>query len=77
MGQSDSLRNRKNQHKPKNEKSKLDDKNIYVAMNEVTSYLYSRFDIKNQFPDLEISFEKSIDISYMIDFIKRKKLERI
>ncbi len=74
MGQSDSLRNRKNQHKPKNEKSKLDDKNIYVAMNEVTSYLYSRFDIKNQFPDLEISFEKSIDISYMIDFIKRKKV---
>ena len=32
MSQHDSLRERTEQHKPKNEKSKIDDKEVYQAM---------------------------------------------
>ena len=57
LGQSESLRLRREQHKPKNSKSKLDDKAIYVAMNKVISYLNVRFDMFNSFPDYYIIFE--------------------
>ena len=45
MTQHDSLRNRVAQHKPKNIKSKIDDKDIYVAMGNVKNYLEKRFEI--------------------------------
>ena len=35
MSQHDSLRNRKDQHLPKNSKSKADDKDVYKAMQKV------------------------------------------
>ena len=72
MSQSESLRNRIEQHKPKNEKSKLDDKAIYVAMNKVIEYLEERFDFYKKFPNYEICFEKAIKVKDMIDFIKSK-----
>lgn len=70
--QHDSLRRRTEQHKPKNTKSKLDDKRIYEAMQKVVDYLNKRFD--GQLNDHVIVFEKSLSIEYMINFIKTKKL---
>lgn len=74
MSQSDDLRNRIEQHKPKNEKSKLDDKAIYRAMEQVTAYLLSRFDFKEIFADYEIVFEKEIKAKEMIEFIRGRGL---
>ena len=39
MSQHESLRERKEQHKPKNTKSKIDDKDIYKSMELVQKYL--------------------------------------
>ena len=39
MSQHDSLRERIEQHKPKNVKSKIDDKQVYQAMDRVKKYL--------------------------------------
>lgn len=72
MGQSESLRNRKEQHKPKNTKSKLDDKGIYIAMEKVILYLNERFDVENKFQNYSIVFERSLKISDMISIIKQK-----
>lgn len=72
MSQSESLRNRIEQHKPKNKKSKLDDKAIYIAMNMVISYLETRFEFENKFTNYEICFEKTIKVEDMIRFIKSK-----
>jgi len=70
--QHDSLRKRFEQHKPKNEKSKIDDKNIYASMMKVINYLDNRF--SGQLADYKISFSKSIEIKYMIDLIKSKNV---
>ena len=70
MGQSESLRERKEQHKPKNIKSKLDDKAIYVSMNKVITYLNERFNMLESFSNYEIVFEKTIKVEDMINFIK-------
>lgn len=64
------LRERINQHKPKNDKSKVDDKRIYEAMLNVIKYLKVRF--AGQIDDYEITFEKKIKIEYMINYIKDK-----
>lgn len=73
MSQHDSLRNRKEQHKPKNKKSKLDDKDIYKSMEMVTIYLKNKIEFSQYFEsDYELEFHHDIKISYMIDFIKRK-----
>ena len=73
MSQHDSLRNRKEQHKPKNKKSKLDDKDIYKSMEKVTVYLKNKIEFSQYFElDYELEFQHDIKISYMIDFIKRK-----
>ena len=69
MSQHDSLRQRTEQHKPKNKKSKDDDKNIYVAAERVMSYLRERFD-NNVFSGFELRFEHYIQLSDMINFIK-------
>lgn len=70
--QHDSLMRRFEQHKPKNEKSKIDDKNIYESMAMVADYLDERF--AGQLNDYTITFDKSIKISYMISLIKTKKI---
>lgn len=74
MSQHDSLRERTEQHQPKNQKSKVDDKDIYKAMGNVYSYLVSRFNMATSWPDYEIIFEKDIPVRYMISMIKRKSL---
>lgn len=74
MTQHDSLRLRLAQHKPKNAKSKVDDKDIYVAMGNVKSYLKKRFEIDTKYPEYDIEFDRSIEIRYMIELIKEKKI---
>lgn len=74
MSQHDSLRERIEQHKPKNAKSKKDDKDIYTAMAHVQLYLLTRFNIPCDYPDYEIVFEKNIEVKYMIDMIKKAGL---
>lgn len=66
------LRLRVEQHRPKNKKSKKDDKNIYTAMLMVKEYLHDRF--KGKLEDFNIVFEKSLKISYMIGLIRTKNL---
>ena len=70
MSQTDLLRERYEQHKPKNNKSKYTDKKIYRAMNAVIDYLQKRFE--NMLDGYEIVFEKHIEIEYMIKFIRSK-----
>ena len=74
MSQHESLRNRTEQHKPKNSKSKIDDKDIYSAMNNVQRYLLDRFKMLVDYPDYEIVFEKCIEVKYMIEMIKKAGL---
>ena len=49
MSQHDSLRERVEQHKPKNTKSKLDDKDVYKAMELVQKYLKDKKEFQNFF----------------------------
>ncbi len=72
MSQHDSLRNRTLQHKPKNYLSKGDDKNIYLAANRVMNYLDERFDMEKNYPNHHLEFDKSIKISDMVAFLKRR-----
>ena len=74
MSQHDSLRERKEQHKPKNQKSKKNDKDIYIAMSNVHEYLVNRFQMESKYSDYDIVFEKSIEVKYMIDMIKKENL---
>lgn len=75
MNQHDSLRERVEQHKPKNTKSKLDDKDVYKAMELVKKYLKDKREFQDFFnTNWELSFSSEIEIKYMIDFIKRKKI---
>ena len=74
MSQSDSLRNRNEQHKPKNVDSKQDDKNIHIAMDKVICYLKDRFDFEGEYKTYDIVFESEIEIKYMINFIKKRNI---
>ena len=75
MSQHDSLRERTEQHKPKNSKSKIDDKEVYQAMELVKQYLKSKKDFQSYFEnDWDLEFSAEIEIKYMIDFIKRKRI---
>ena len=72
MSQHDSLRKRTDQHKPKNSKSKIDDKDIYKSMDLVQNYLKSKTEFQSYFSnDYDLEFRHKIEVSYMIDFIKR------
>lgn len=71
MSQSESLRSRTAQHKPKNEKSKLDDKAILQAMYRVINYLEERFDFEHTYKAWELSFEESLKVEDMIAHIRR------
>lgn len=75
MSQHDSLRTRTEQHKPKNSKSKYDDKDVYKSMELVKSYLTTKKEFQDFFnSDWYLEFSSDIEIKYMIDFIKRKKI---
>jgi hypothetical protein len=76
MSQHDSLRKRKEQHKPKNKKSKKDDKDVYISMEMVIDYLQNKKEFSSFFTDIwTLEYSHKIDIKYMLNFIKRKKLE--
>ena len=68
MSKSDSLRQRKNQHLPKNILSKGDDKKIAVVMDKVIKHLDSRFNLAHLGYYLE--YVKSIKLSELIGIIK-------
>lgn len=72
MSQSESLRARREQHKPKNVKSKKDDKAIYRAMEMVDVYLRQRFDFAKAFPNHQIEFEHAITNEEMVTYIRRR-----
>lgn len=75
MSQHDSLRERKEQHKPKNSKSKEDDKDVYKAMYKVVDYLTTKKEFQNFFNgDYVLDFQHEIEVKYMINFIKRKRV---
>jgi type II restriction enzyme len=75
MSQHDSLRERTEQHKPKNSKSKMDDKDVYKSMSNVMSYLQNKKEFLSYFNDCwTLEFSHEIEIKYMINFIKRKKV---
>ncbi|MCY4577286.1 MAG: restriction endonuclease [Candidatus Kaiserbacteria bacterium] len=63
------LRENKDQHKPKNTKSKVDDKRVLEAMNKTIQYINERF------PNLEtdgyyIEYQKRVNLSDLIAIIK-------
>ena len=62
------------QHKPKNTRSKEDDKQIYSAMLQVSEYIKNRFDFEKSFPSYDIVFEKEISVQYIIDFIRSHRV---
>lgn len=74
MSQHESLRTRYEQHKPKNQLSKNDDKEVYEAAEMVMNYLEERFDMGNKYENYHLEFEKAIKICDMIDFIKKKSV---
>jgi type II restriction enzyme len=75
MSQHDSLRGRTQQHLPKNTKSKTDDKDVYKSMKLVQDYLTSKPEFQTYFTQkFSLLFEHQIDVSYMINFIKKKGL---
>lgn len=72
MSQHESLRERFEQHKPKNTQSKKDDKDIYGAAAAVINYLQARFDMDNNYENYHLEYDNKIKISDMIKFIKKK-----
>lgn len=72
MSQHELLRTRIEQHKPKNYLSKKDDKNIYVAAEQVINYLKTRFEMETNFKNYHLEFQKTIKICDMINFIKKR-----
>ena len=72
MSQTENLRDRSAQHKPKNVQSKKDDKAIEQAMFLVIEYLHSRFDFINTYNAYELIYEKALKVEDMINHIKRK-----
>jgi len=72
MSQHELLRNRYEQHKPKNSISKKDDKNIYLAAKKVMEYLEERFEMETKFENYHLKFEKTIKICDMINFLKKR-----
>ena len=76
MADSNILRKNKNQHKPKNDQSKFDDKNISVAMSKTIDYIKDRFKNIANFDDYDVVFEKSLSIEYMISNIKQTNIRK-
>ena len=77
MNQHDALRGRIEQHKPKNLKSKIDDKDVYKSMELVQQYLRQKKEFQSFFNgEWDLLFSKDIKIHHMIEFIKKKKIRR-
>ncbi len=72
MSQHELLRTRFLQHLPKNNYSKKDDKDIYMAAEKVMNYLKMRFEMDTKYHNYHLEFAKSIKICDMINFIKKK-----
>ena len=68
MSTSKQLRDNLKQHKPKNEQSKQDERNVLEAMNKVINYLNERLDLDKKGYYLE--YVKSIKLSELISIIK-------
>lgn len=73
MSQHNSLRNRTEQHKPKNKESKNDDKNIAIAIAKTIEYINEKFKQEIEDKELRIEFSNSISLEEMRNFILRKK----
>ncbi|MCD8213148.1 MAG: restriction endonuclease [Campylobacter sp.] len=76
MSNGDKLRQNLNQHLPKNTKSKQDDKNISIAMQNVIEYLNDRFKDIGNFKGFCIDFEKSLSIKAMIENIRHSNVRK-
>lgn len=76
MANSEQLRQNINQHKPKNIRSKKDDKNISIAMQEVIEYLNGRFKEISNFNNFYIEYQRSLSIGSMIDNIKSSNVRK-
>ena len=61
MSKSDSLRQRKTQHLPKNTLSKGDDKKVANVMDKVVEYLNGRFNLSER--NYYLEYVKSIKLS--------------
>ena len=72
MANSDQLRANKEQHKPKNAKSKIDDKNIYQAMRRCIEYLKNRLSDQLEEGGYELIFKRDITFGTMIKMIKNQ-----
>ncbi len=70
MATSEQLRTNTNQHKPKNTKSKQDDKIIYLAQGKVKDYLYERFAEQLEKGEYYIQFDHSISFKDMQKVIR-------
>jgi hypothetical protein len=70
MASSNDLRKNKNQHKPKNTKSKLDDKNIAQSMKKTISYIEERFSDITNFDGFYIKFSSKLFLDEMMANIK-------
>lgn len=70
MASSNDLRKNKNQHKPKNTKSKLDDKNIAQSMKKTISYIEERFSDITNFNGFYIEFSSKLSLDEMMANIK-------
>lgn len=76
MANSQQLRQNLNQHKPKNSKSKIDDKKIYQAMSLVEEYILKKFQKELQKDNFKIEFKKTISYVEMIENIKSKNVRK-
>lgn len=76
MTNSDNLRKNTNQHKPKNTKSKFDDKNIAIAMNKTIEYLENRFKNIQNFDGFYFEFGKKLTLKVMMDNIKNSGIRK-
>lgn len=78
MAQAESLRTRYEQHKPKNDVSKFEDKTVAQAAMRVIDYLKDRFHstiFENEIQEnvyYDLSYDSSISVEDMIKFITRK-----
>lgn len=70
MASSDDLRRNLNQHKPKNTRSKIDDKNIAKAMQKTIDYLENRFRNIDNFNNFYFEFSKQLSLKTMMENIK-------
>ncbi len=76
MSLSQSLRERKAQHKPKNRQSSKDDKAIELAMKKVIDYLEERFRFSENYPRCSLQYEKKLQVEEMIRYIRRRNVRQ-